>query len=136
MSFGSIAEIGSVTSAAIVSVGGAIVTIKNRQSEAKAVEVQTGIDEVHQAKLSQDLELDQTTSLREDIKLLRTELNETKAESRRIRRRAEFFESFFFNEHLPWDIEASYLMRQHGIQISNPPDWFEYLKFIKQEENI
>lgn len=133
----------------LISVYGALASIRNRKNEVKAVEAKTGLDEKQQSKLAQDIAIDVESNYRErigdfrkDVALLRGELEATRRELdvtrknsklvqkelEEIRWNAILWERFFFEEHLPWDYDALKLLNSNNIQHRSPPSWRDYLE--------
>ncbi|QNJ59247.1 membrane protein [Mycobacterium phage MrMiyagi] len=135
--------------AAIVSLVGLFISIRNRKRDTKAVEAKTSLDETQQASIVKQLAdstevmyLKRLESFKDDIRLMRAELDAARKDSessrlevslardeaRKAREEASLFEDFFFNHHSRWDRTLLMIARENGWEIPDPPSWLIFLR--------
>jgi hypothetical protein len=67
-------------------------------------------------------------SLKDDITLVRNELDATREELQRQRDESGLFEEFFFNHHQPWDRLAATEIQKNNPEFPNAPSWLMFLR--------
>lgn len=124
-----------ILAAAVVSLAGAYISIRNRKQNTRSLEVKTNLDETQQAKLvrdmvsqTEDMYLRRIESFKDDIKILRDELDATRRELRAVRDEAGLMEDYFFNHHVPWDRKFIQQAREKGWEVEDPPSWLLFLR--------
>src|SRR5690349_6075731 len=87
-----ILEGAGIITAAVVSLMGAYVSIRNRKPTTKSIEAKTNLDETQQAAIVKQLAdstekmyLDRIASFKDDVRLLRDELSATRGEVNQVR---------------------------------------------------
>lgn len=130
--------LGFVT-AAVVSIVGAIISIRNRKQDTHKIESETNLNETQQASIvkqitisTEKMYLDRLDSFKDDIKILRDELSSTREELTAVRSEAGLLEDFFFNKHQEWDRKIVAQAREKGWDIEDPPSW---LAFLREKSN-
>ncbi|AVD99648.1 membrane protein [Mycobacterium phage Cuke] len=135
--------------AAVVSLAGLALSIRNRKRDTKAVEAKTNLDEAQQASIvkqladsTEQMYLKRLESFKDDVRLMRSELDASRTDSessrqearrardeaRKAREESSLFEDFFFNHHSKWDRSLMMIARENGWEIPDPPSWLMFLK--------
>ena len=114
MSFKDWAEVAGFVVAAIVSLGGAYISVRNRKVNVRSVEAKTNLDETQQASIVKEISESSEEKFRGEIADLRREIESLK---------------LYINRHIPWDWKAVRELRLQGIDIEDPPS----LQYIEGE---
>jgi hypothetical protein len=135
MSIVSFLEPLGIVAAAIISITGAYISIRNRKGETAKVQSETSLNETQQAQIVQQLAesteqmyIERIDSLKDDIRLFRDELGATRKELAEVRDEAGLLEEFFFEHHAPWDRIAASEIQKTNPDFPLPPSWLIFLR--------
>ncbi|QGJ90075.1 membrane protein [Mycobacterium phage Indlulamithi] len=142
----------AIVVAALVSLAGAYISIRNRKTDTKKVESETNLNEAQQASIvkqlansTEEMYLKRIDSFKDDIKLLRDELRTVREDHRKeidsarkelaeVRDEAALLEEYFFQHHVPWDREAAREIQKTNPQFPEPPSWLIFLRGKQKEK--
>lgn len=129
--------------AIVISLVGVYFSIKNRKREAKSIETKTNLDEAQQASIvkqladsTEEMYLKRIGDFKDDVRLLREELEASRRETAEARRETAQLEDFWYNFHQPWDRKFIQEAKAHGWDIGEPPSLLMFLhERAKKDEN-
>lgn len=121
--------------AAVVSIVGAVISIRNRKGQSQKTESETNLNEAQQAQIvrqvtdsTEEMYLRRLESFKDDIGLLRDELTAARAETKAVKDEAGLLEEYFFEHHQKWDRLMVEKAREAGWEIEDPPSWLAFLR--------